>query len=88
MNLRLFVLAAMALQPTSMLADPLKIAKPNFSDNFGFPLSFDVSKMDPKASPRQDFSRYAAGRWLDAATIPSDRYAVSGVELMMKHVEN
>ena len=88
MNLRLFVLAAMALQPTAMLADPLKVAKPDFSDNFGFPLSFDVSKMDPKASPRQDFSRYAAGRWLDAATIPSDRYAVSGVELMMKHVEN
>ena len=55
MNLRLFVLAAMALQPTAMLADPLKVAKPDFSDNFGFPLSFDVSKMDPKASPRQDF---------------------------------
>ena len=44
--------------------------------------------MDPKASPRQDFSRYAAGRWFDAATIPSDRYAVSGVELMVKNVED
>jgi putative endopeptidase len=82
------VLAAMALQPTATLADPLKAAKPDFSNNFGFPLSFDVSKMDRKASPRQDFSRYAAGRWIDAATIPSDRYAVSGVEVMVKNVEN
>ena len=31
MNLRLFVLAAMALQPTAMLADPLKVAKPDFA---------------------------------------------------------
>ena len=82
------VLAAMALLPAATLAEPPKAAKPDFSNNFGFPLSFDVSKMDPQASPRQDFSRYAAGRWLDAATIPSDRYAVSGVELMVKNVEN
>jgi predicted metalloendopeptidase len=39
-----------------------------------------------KPSPRQDFSSCAAGRWLDAATIPSDRHAVSGVELMIKNV--
>ena len=82
------VLTAIALQPTVALAEPLNAPKPEFANNFGFPLSFDVSKMDPQASPRQDFSRYAAGRWFDAATIPSDRYAVSGVELMVKNVEN
>lgn len=82
------VLATLGLLPAATLAEPLKAAKPDFSNNFGFPLSFDVSKMDPKASPRQDFSRYAAGRWFDAATIPSDRYAVSGVELMVKNVED
>jgi predicted metalloendopeptidase len=81
-------LATLGLLPAATLAEPLKAAKPDFSNNFGFPLSFDISKMDPKASPRQDFSRYAAGRWIDAATIPSDRYAVSGVELMVKNVEN
>lgn len=59
----------MALQPATTQAEPLQAAKPDFSNNFGFPLSFDVSKMDPNASPRQDFSRYAAGRWLDAAMV-------------------
>lgn len=82
------VLATMALQPATTMAEAVRAAGPDFSSNFGFPLSFDVSKMDPAASPRQDFSRYAAGRWFDAATIPSDRYAVSGVELMVKNVED
>jgi predicted metalloendopeptidase len=82
------VLAAMALQPAATQAGPPGTATPEFANNFGFPLSFDVSKMDPQADPRQDFSRYAAGRWLDAATVPSDRYAVSGVELMVKNVED
>ncbi len=82
------VLAAMALQPAATHAESARAGKPDFSNNFGFPLSFDVSKMDSTASPRQDFSRYAAGRWFDAATIPSDRYAVSGVELMVKNVED
>ncbi len=82
------LVAAMTWQPVAMPAEPLKDAKPDFSNNFGFPLGFSVSKMDLEASPHQDFSRYAAGRWLDAATIPSDRYAVSEVELMVKHVED
>ncbi len=37
------VLAAMALQPAATRAEPPKAAKPDFSNNFGFPLSFDVS---------------------------------------------
>jgi hypothetical protein len=28
---------------------------PDVYNNFGFPMSFDVSKMDPSADPRQDF---------------------------------
>ena len=59
----------------------------NVDSNFGFPLTFSVAKMDPQVSPRRDFPRYAAGRWLDAASIPSDRYSISGVELMVKHTE-
>jgi len=82
------VLAAMASPPATVLAESSGPAGRDFSNNFGFPLSFDVSKMDRTVDPRQDFSRYAAGRWLDAATIPSDRYAVSGVELMVKNVED
>jgi putative endopeptidase len=69
-------------------ADTAPVAKPDVSNNFGFPLGFSVSKMDTGANPRQDFTQYAAGRWLAAATIPSDRYGISGVELMMKNVED
>jgi predicted metalloendopeptidase len=84
---RSLVLGAVVASALASAATP-PVAKPDASNNFGFPLSFDVSKMDPKANPRQDFSRYAAGRWLDAATIPSDRYGISGVELMTKNVED
>ncbi len=56
--------------------------------NFGFPLSFDPSKMDVAVTPGQDFPRHAAGRWLDAATVPADRPYVSGVIPMVKHVED
>lgn len=41
------------------------------TDNFGFPLMFAPSKMDLSVDPRQDFRRYAGGRWLDAAKIPA-----------------
>jgi len=35
-------------------------------------MGFDVSKMDTSADPRQNFQRYAAGKWLDTATLPGD----------------
>jgi putative endopeptidase len=55
--------------------------------NFGFPLTFSIEKMDKTADPRTDFSRYAAGRWFDAATIPSDGVQIAGLTLMTKAVE-
>ncbi len=60
---------------------------PNVYNNFGFPMGFDVSKMDKSASPRQDFRRYAAGKWLDAATIPGDVANLDGLNLLTKQVE-
>jgi predicted metalloendopeptidase len=60
---------------------------PGPENNFGFPLAFDPSKMDTSADPRQDFARYAAGRWLDVATIPGDSPYISGIVLMTKRVE-
>ncbi len=62
-------------------------ARPALLDNFGFPFGFDVSKMDLKADPRQDFRRYAAGRWLDEATLPPDRVRISGIDVLMKRVD-
>jgi predicted metalloendopeptidase len=56
-------------------------------NNFGFPLGFDPSKMDAGVDPRQDFARYAAGKWLDVATIPGDSPYISGIVLMTKGVE-
>jgi putative endopeptidase len=60
---------------------------PGVENNFGFPLAFDPSKMDTSVDPRQDFARYAAGRWLDVATIPGDSPYISGIVLMNKRVE-
>ena len=62
-------------------------AHPALLDNFGFPFGFDVSKMDLKADPRNDFRRYAAGRWLDAATLPPDRVRISGIDVLVKRVD-
>jgi predicted metalloendopeptidase len=61
--------------------------QPGVENNFGFPLAFDPSKMDTSVDPRQDFARYAAGRWLDIATIPGDSPYISGIVLMNKRVE-
>lgn len=60
---------------------------PDVDNNFGFPMGFDVSKMDTTADPRQDFARYAAGRWLDVATIPGDVANLDGLMLVTKRVE-
>ena len=56
-------------------------------NNFGFPLGFAVSKMDLSADPRQDFERYAAGRWLDKATLPADLGNLDSIGLLNKQVE-
>ncbi|MEF8711579.1 MAG: M13 family metallopeptidase [Candidatus Accumulibacter propinquus] len=60
---------------------------PNVYNNFGFPMGFDVSKMDKSANPRQDFRRYTAGKWLDTATIPGDVANLDGIKLVKKQVE-
>ncbi len=44
--------------------------------------------MDTTADPRQDFRRYAGGRWLDAAKIPSDQLEISSYLVMQETVEN
>ena len=56
-------------------------------DNFGFPLTFDVSKMDFGADPRQDFRRYAAGKWFDKATLPADVGSLDAISLVTKQVD-
>lgn len=38
---------------------------------------FDLSGMDPKTKPGDDFFRYANGAWLDRTQIPSDKAAYS-----------
>src|SRR5512133_1619340 len=60
---------------------------PDVYNNFGFPLGFDVSKMDLSADPRQDFRRYAAGKWLDKATLPGDLGNLDSIGLVKKQVE-
>lgn len=55
--------------------------------NFGLPLGFSTEKMDPSADPRQNFNRYAAGRWLDAARIPNDTVRISAMDIQGKIVQ-
>jgi predicted metalloendopeptidase len=43
--------------------------------------------MDTAADPRQDFRRYAGGRWLDAAKIPGDQLEISGYLVMQETVQ-
>lgn len=54
---------------------------------FGFVPGFSVEKMDPTANPRQDFGRYAAGRWHAALQIPPEDPTVSGLLLMKKRTD-
>ncbi|MDB9511250.1 M13 family metallopeptidase [Kamptonema animale CS-326] len=47
-----------------------------------FPLGFSMDKMDTTVSPRQDFHRFAAGKWLDNTKIPPDKLMVYGLSLL------
>ena len=94
---RLILGAAVAASAALLLpgcATPTKPAEPpppasaDAARNFGFPLGFSPAKMDPTADPRQDFRRYAGGRWLDAAKIPADQLEISGYLVMQETVAN
>ncbi|MGA9379484.1 MAG: M13 family metallopeptidase, partial [Phormidium sp.] len=50
------------------------------------PLGFSVEKMDTKVDPKQDFHRFAAGKWLDTTTLPSDKLILSGLDLLSVEV--
>jgi predicted metalloendopeptidase len=63
---------------------------PSLADDvptFGLPLGFSTEKMDRAADPRKDFSRYAAGRWLDAAKIPGDTVRISPLDQMSRRLD-
>jgi len=81
---------SLALASTGAAADAAPFASgppPDVYNNFGFPLGFDVSKMDLSADPRQDFRRYAAGKWLDKATLPADLGNLDSIGLVNKQVD-
>ena len=82
--------SAALLPGCSTPTKPAEVAPPAAADagrNFGFPLGFSPSKMDTTADPRQDFRRYAGGRWLDAAKIPADKLEISGYVAMSDTVQ-
>jgi len=86
----LYAAVSLALVPTGAAADAAPFASgppPDVYNNFGFPLGFDVSKMDLSADPRQDFRRYAAGKWLDKATLPADLGNLDSIGLVNKQVD-
>jgi len=86
----LYAAVSLALVSTGAAADAAPFASgppPDVYNNFGFPLGFDVSKMDLSADPRQDFRRYAAGKWLDKATLPADLGNLDSIGLVNKQVD-
>lgn len=84
----LFAGCATLDRTTSAAATAPSAAAADAPSNFGFPLGFSPSKMDTEADPRQDFRRYAAGRWLDAASIPADKLEISGYLVMSEVVQS
>ncbi|PSB26063.1 M13 family metallopeptidase [Stenomitos frigidus] len=81
--------ASLATLPVSSRAEDSKAAtmsKPKLS------LGFSIDKMDTAVSPRQDFYRFAAGKWVDATVIPPDKVRVSSLyqlndEVVAKQVQ-
>jgi putative endopeptidase len=86
MAMALQIAGCAAPQKSGVAAGGAK-AESDVASNFGFPLGFSPLKMDTTADPRQDFRRYAGGRWLDAAIIPGDALEISGYKVMEKAVE-
>jgi putative endopeptidase len=46
------------------------------------PVGFSTAKIDRSVDPRQDFYRYAAGRWLDQAEIPASDADLGGFSIL------
>lgn len=76
---------ALVLVTTTLLS--LAQAPADEVPSFGLPFGFSVEKMDRAANPREDFARYAAGRWLDAAEIPGDAVRISPLDQMSRRVD-
>lgn len=75
------LLAGFVLQGCAS-SGPVAPEKASIDNNFGLPTGFSVKKMDLAADPRQDFPRFAAGGWLDAAQIPADFPRISPIDVM------
>ncbi len=69
--LRTLLLLALCSSPLAYAADP-PLAKLKYGA-----WGFDLTGMDTKTKPGDDFFRYANGTWLDKTQIPSDKPAYS-----------
>jgi putative endopeptidase len=56
-------------------------AKPTSQPPAG-PIGYSATHMDRSVSPRQDFYRYATGKWLDRLTIPDAEGDISGFSML------
>ncbi|QMS89212.1 M13 family metallopeptidase [Nostoc edaphicum CCNP1411] len=51
-----------------------------------FPLGFSVSKIDTTVDPKQDFQKFAAGKWLDSVQLTPDLLRASDNDFLGKQV--
>ncbi|MGE5655134.1 MAG: hypothetical protein ACM37W_00685 [Actinomycetota bacterium] len=71
---------------TTSLGNPSDRKKAEQVSSTRFPLGFSVDKMDTTVDPRQDFYRFAAGKWLDAVEPTPEFLRVSDADFLGKEV--
>jgi putative endopeptidase len=76
----LLAAAMLAMASPALAAQPA--AKPQYGAH-----GLDLTAMDPKVRPGQDFNRYASGAWLDRTEIPADKSIISLRVLMSDRIE-
>lgn len=91
MNRKILIAAAAALAVPAALAGvwdhPAPRRDPTDAANTQV-LGYSPRHMDRKADPRQDFYRYANGRWLDAIAIPGTSGDIGGFSLLKEQIDN
>ena len=76
--LGLVVMAALATAGLSASAH----ATTNTTGTPELPVGFSTAKIDRSVDPRQDFYRFAAGKWLDQAEIPASDADLGGFSML------
>lgn len=82
----LLVLGGCTTSTTTALSNHSHSSKAEQVSQSKFPLGFSVNKIDTTVNPKQDFYRFAAGKWLDSVELTPEFLRVSDAEVLGKEV--